>query len=150
MATYPSSSSAYDAGSAVPQVSAKKVFVIDRTFDLNSLLSTAIANADIVNFFQLPANTMIMGTAFQTKTPGTKDASTFTLQLRFGTTAIGGAVDVTTDEAISVGGATTYALPITVGTSAVYCNAVAVVSGGNAVSTKNPQVRVQLICCNMA
>ncbi len=149
MATYPSTTSAYDSGSAVAQVSAKKVFVIERTFDLNALLSSAIANADIINFFQLPANTMIMGSAFQVKTPGTKDATTFTLQLRFGTTAIGAALDMTTDEGIAVGGATTYSLPITVGTSAVYCNAVAVVSGGNALSTKNPRVRVQLICCDM-
>lgn len=149
MATLPSASSALFSGTAKRKAQGKAPFVVEHEFDLNELLDAVIANADVVNLFQIPANHMVIGSAQQVKTAGTKDATTFTLQLRFGTTAIGAALDATTDEGIAVGGATTYALPITVGTSAVYCNLVAVVSGGNALVTKNPKVRVQLILCNM-
>lgn len=149
MATLPSSSSALSTVSAKRRAQGKAPFVVEHEFDLNELLDAVIANADVINLFQIPANHMVLGSAQQVKTAGTKDATTFTLQLRFGTTAIGAALDATTDEGIAVGGATTYALPITVGTSAVYCNLVAVVSGGNALATLNPKVRVQLILCNM-
>lgn len=149
MATLPSGSSALSAVVAKARAQGKKVFVLEQEFDLDALLDAVIANADVVNLLQLPANHVVLATAQQVKTPGTKDATTFTLQLCFGSTAIGAALDATTDEGIAIGGATTYALPITVGTSATYLNLVAVVSGGNALVTKNPKIRVQLVLCNM-
>lgn len=149
MATLPSASSALVTDAVKKRAQGKSVFVVEREFDLRTLLSSVIANADVINLFQIPANHSILASALQIKTPGTKDATTFTLQLRFGTTAIGAALDATTDEGIAVGGSATYGLPITVGTSAVYCNLVAAVSGGNALVTLNPKVRVQLVLCNM-
>lgn len=149
MATLPSANSALSAEIVKAKAQGKKVFVLEREFDLDALLDAVIANADVINLLELPANHVILAAAQQVKTPGTKDATTFTLQLRFGTTAIGAALDATTDEGIAVGGAATYNLPATVGASATYLNLVAVVSGGNALVTKNPKVRVQLVLCNM-
>jgi hypothetical protein len=149
MATLPSTTTALGSEALVKKVQGKAPFVVEQEFDLDALLDAVIANADVINLLQIPANHVILAAALQVKTPGTKDATTFTLQPRFATSAIGAALDATTDEGITVGGATTYALPITVGTSAAYLNLVAVVSGGNAVATKNPKVRVQLVLVDM-
>lgn len=107
-----------------------------------------IANGDVVASFEIPKNHTVFASAQEVLVPGTKDATTFTLQLRFGSTAIGAALSAVA-EGLAIGGATTYALPITVGTSDTYLNLVAVVSGGNAVVTKNPKVRVQVVLCDM-
>ena len=151
MATLPSTTTDLSSNSAVPTVlGAKRVFTVEQTFDLSTLLSAVIANADVVNLLTLPANTMILAAGLKIVTAGTKDATTFTLQLRHGTTALSVALDATTINGYANGGATTYALPATVGTSAVHLNLVAVVSGGNAVSTLNPVVKVCVVCVDMS
>jgi len=148
MATLPSATSALTTEVAKAGAKGKKVFVIEREFDLDALLDAVIANGDIINLLKIPANHAILCTSQEVLTPGTDDATTFTLQLRFGTTAIGAALSAVAT-GIAIGGATTYALPITVGTSDTYLNLVAVVSGGNAVVTKNPKVRVQVVLVDM-
>lgn len=148
MATLPSATSALTTEVANCAAKGKKVFVVEREFDLNELLDAVIANGDVINLLKIPKNHTIFATALEVLTIGTDDATTFTLQLRFGSTAIGAALSAVA-EGLAIGGATTYALPITVGTSDTYLNLVAVVSGGNAVVTKNPKVRVQVVLCDM-
>ena len=149
MATLPSAASALSAEAVKRAAKGPAPFVVEREFDLHTLLAAVIANADVVNLLQLPENHMILAASQKVTGAGTKDATTFTLQLRFGTTAIGAALDATTLNGIACGGAATYSIPITVGTSAAYLNLVAVVSGGNAVVTKNPKVRVQVVLVDM-
>lgn len=128
-------------GSKVP-------YAIEREFNLATLLAAVIANADVINLFELPAEHVIIASAQEVVTAGTKDATTFTLQLRVGTTALGAALDVTTGAGKAIGGNATYNLPL-VSAAAANVNLVAVVSGGNAVSTLNPVVRVKLLVCDM-
>lgn len=150
MATYPTTG-VESVGAFVPRAQGlDNVFVYEELFDLSDLIPVVIANADIINLISLPANHVILATSLHVDVAGTKDASTFTLQLRHGTTAIGPAVDVTTDEGYGHGGATTYALPASPGASAVTVNLVAVVSGGNAVATLNPKVKVKMLVCDMS
>lgn len=127
----------------------KPPFTIERTFNLATLLSAVIANADVVNLFELPANYVVLASALKTSTAGTKDATTFTLQLRYGTTNLSAALDATA-AGFAVGGNGTYNHPLSVGTSAVKVNLVAVVSGGNALVTANPTVKVKLVVADMA
>jgi len=128
-------------------VGAKLPYSIEREFDLATLLAAVIADADVVNLFQLPAEHVIVATALETLTAGTKDATTFTLQLRVGTTALGAALDATA-AGKAIGGNATYNMPL-VSAAAATVNLVAAVSGGNALVTANPVVRIKLLVCDM-
>lgn len=125
----------------------KLPYAIERDFDLADLLSAVLADTDVVNLFQLPANHLIVGAALQTITAGTKDATTFTCQLRVGTTALAAALDATA-AGIAIGGNATYNLPL-VSAAAANINLLVAVAGGNAVATANPKVRVKLLVCDM-
>lgn len=129
------------------QVGQKGPFSIEREFDLATLLDAVLANADVVNLFQLPAEHVIIAAAQEVLTVGTKDATTFTLQLRVGTTALSAALN-STALGKAIGGNATYNLPL-VSAAAANINLVAVVSGGNAVTTANPKVRIKLLVCDM-
>lgn len=125
----------------------KGVFVVEREFDLSDLLDAVLANADVVNLFTLPENHIVIGAALEIITAGTDDATTFTLQLRNSTTALCAALSAVAT-GIAIGGDATYAMPL-VCTTAAAINLVVVCSGGNAVVTLNPKVRVKLILCQM-
>lgn len=148
MATYPTTG-VESVGAFVPMAQGRdNVFVYEETFDLSELIPVVIANADIINLITLPASYAILATSLETVTAGTDDATTFTLQLRYTTTAIGPAVSCVA-EGIGLGGATTYSLPAVPG-AAVAINLVAVVSGGNAVALTNPVVKVKMLVCDMS
>ena len=149
MATFPTTG--VDSASAfVPRSQGvDNVFVYEETFDLNTLRAAVLANADVCNLIQRPANHGIIMASLKIVTEGTKDATTFTLQLRDGTTALTAALDGTTANGIAIGGVATYSLPLAL-TTAANINLVVVCSGGNAVVTKNPKVKVKLVCVDMS
>lgn len=152
MATLPASGVFDTTTSLTKSVAKQKIYRAEMTYDLRTsgdYLTAVIANADVINLLTIPKNTVILGAALKIVTAGTKDATTFTLQLRHGTTALGAALDATTGNGVAFGGAATYNCPQSVGTSDVTLNLVAAVSGGNAVTTANPVVKITLFLADI-
>lgn len=116
----------------------KAVKTIVKTYDLSTLLAAVLANADVVNLFGLNAGDIVIGNAVEVIGAGTKDATTFTVQLRAGTTAIGAALDATALGATP--GTANVAL-----TAAANINLLVAIAGGNVLATKNPTVKVTLV-----
>jgi len=150
MGAYPSTTTVIDStqsavaksqGAAIP-------FVIEREYDLDTLITGKLANADIVNLFTLPANHVVLATWIKITEIAVGCSSTCTLKLRFGTTDIGATADILTDNTVATGGSATVALPLNNGTSATLVNLVAAIGGGT--TTTNPTVQVRLLVCNMA
>lgn len=153
MSTYPSSSTYYEEGSAIPKAACKLPFMIEQEYDLDALVldgtgaKQVLANADVVNLFSLPANHVILSASLECVTVGTVASSTLTLQLREGTTALSAALDMLTASGHAVGGNATYNMPLSIGTSAVAINLLAAVG---ATVTKNPKVKVKLLVVDMS
>lgn len=148
MATYPSAStSVTGAASAKANSGGQKLTVIDRTYDLDTLISGKLANTDIVNLGTLPANFVVLATLLKTTVVSVGGSSTCTLKLRFGTTDIGAATDILTT-ATGTGGGATVALPLNVGTSDALLNVVCALGGGT--TTKNPTIRVVIVGVDMS
>jgi len=122
--------------------------MIEKTFDLDTLLSAKIANADIINLFTLPANHVILATRIKIMVANVGAGGTSTLKLRFGTTDIGATADMLTVNTVATGGAATTNLPLNVGTSDVLVNLVAAVGSGT--TTTNPTVLVKMLVCDMS
>lgn len=120
---------------------ASRVFTIKSDFNLASL-AAVLANGDDASLLTLPAKTVVLAATLEVLTAGTKDATTFTLQLRAGTTAIGPALSAVAT-GIAVSSASEGAF---VSASDATINVLAAVSGGNALVTANPKVRVTLFC----
>lgn len=150
MSAYPSSTTdifgatgefvvAKSQGVAVP-------FVIERTFDLDALLATKVANADIVNLFSLPANHTILATLIKTDVVAVGCSSTCTAKLRIGTTDIGAATSILST-ATGTGGGATVSLPLNNGTSATLVNLVFAIGAGT--TTTNPTITVRMLVCDM-
>jgi len=148
MAAYPSTTTALEAAATiVPRSQGANIpYSIEREFDLDTLVATKLANADIVNLFTLPANTVILATLIKTTTITVGGTGTCTAKLRFTTTDIGAATDILTT-ATGTGGSATTALPLNVGTSAVLCNLVFAIGGGT--TTTNPTIKVRMLVCDM-
>jgi hypothetical protein len=129
----------------------KAPYVVEREFDLSSLLSAPLANADTVNLFARPANVLMLGASLEVVAAGSKNASAtaFTCQLRDGTTALGAALDMTTAGGIAIGGNGTYNMPLAL-TTAANVNLLVAVAGTGGLVTANPTVRVKFILCEMA
>ena len=151
MATFPASG-VLVSDSIVPRSQgAFNTYEIKRQFDLTSLLAALIANADVDNLFNLPANFVILAASLSVVTPGTKNATAFTLQLRLGATALTAALDVTAAAGTAaVGGNATYNMPLAVGGAAAAINLLAAVTGGAALATLNPVVQVKLVVSDMS
>lgn len=151
MATVPSTTTYYSEATMAPRSQGKDIpFIYEEEFDLDALYSTVLANADVVNLIALPANYVILASSLKIVTAGTKNATTFTLQLREATTALSAALDATTANGRATGGNATYNHPLSIGTSAVAIDCVVVCSGGSALVTKNPKIKVKLLLIDMA
>ncbi len=152
--TYPIAGGVVDSLVAAAPASGKKVYVIEKTFNLDTIKDTLgvalgkILTTDIVNLFNIPANTMILSAGIKVTTVAVGCSSTCTAKLRFGTTDITATADILTANTVAIGGATTTALPISVGASAVSCNLVFAIGGGTV--TTNPTVRATLVCVDMS
>lgn len=147
MAAYPSTTTCVPTAPTAVQGTSKGLVVIEETFDLDTLVTSKIANADIVNLFTLPANFTVLATYLKTTVITVGGTGTCTLKLRFGTTDIGAATDILT-LATGTGGSATVALPLNVGTSAVLCNVVAAIGGGT--TTTNPTIKVTVVGVQLA
>jgi len=154
MSAYPSTTTSIDGAMASPATGitrsqAGSARLIKQSFNLDTLLAAAskVANADIVNLFTLPANTVILATLIKTTTIAVGCSSTCTAKLRFTTTDIGATCDILT-KATAVGGNATVALPLNVGTSDVLVNLVFAIGGGT--TTTNPTISVQMLVCDMS
>jgi len=150
---YPTSTTVYDSLVAAKPASGKALFVIEKTFDLDAIMvangagTGKILTTDIVNLFTLPANLMILSAGIKSTVVQVGGTGTCTLKLRYGTTDLTAACDISA-AAVAIGGATTTALPASTGAAAVLCNVVAVITGGTV--TKNPTIRVTLVCVDMS
>ena len=148
MAAYPSTTTAVaTAPAVVPSAGGAKLIFIEKTFDLDALITGKIANADIINLMTLPANFVVLATKLTTTVINVGAGGTSTLKLRFGTTDIGAATDMLT-AATGVGGNATVLLPLSVGTSAVLLNVVAAVGSGT--TTRNPTIKVTVVGVDMS
>ena len=148
MAAYPSTTTTLSEQTAKPVAyGAPTVYTIEKTFDLDALMDDKVANADIVNLFTLPANTVILATRLETVVASVGGTGTCTAKLRFGTTDIGAATNILA-AAVGVGGNATVNLPLAVGTSDVLVNAVIALGGGT--TTTNPTIKATLLVCQMA
>jgi len=132
----------------VARSQANQPFMIEKTFDLDTLLSAKIANADIINLFTLPANHVILATRIKIMVANVGAGGTSTLKLRFGTTDVSATADMLTINTVATGGSATTALPLNVGTSDVLVNLVAAVGSGT--TTTNPTVLVKMLVCDMS
>jgi len=148
MAAYPSTTTAVSTEAVVARSQANQPFMIEKTFDLDTLLSAKIANADIINLFTLPANHVILATRIKIMVANVGAGGTSTLKLRFGTTDISATADMLTVNTVAVGGNATVLLPLGVGTSDVLVNLVAAVGSGT--TTTNPTVLVKMLVCDMS
>ena len=148
MAAYPSASTAVSTEAVVARSQANQPFMIEKTFDLDTLLSAKIANADIINLFTLPANHVILATRIKITVANVGAGGTSTLKLRFGTTDVSATADMLTVNTVATGGSATTALPLNVGTSDVLVNLVAAVGSGT--TTTNPTVLVKMLVCDMS
>lgn len=147
MSAYPSTTTTVLSTTAAKRAyGVAEPFVIEETFDLDTLISAKVANADIVNLFTLPANHVILATRIKTTVISVGGTSTCTAKLRIGTTDIGAATDILTTAA-GTGGSATVALPLNVGTSDVLVNLVIALGGGT--TTKNPTIKVTMLVCDM-
>jgi len=152
MSAYPSTTTTLDGAlsapiSAVARSQSRGPYLIRQTFNLDTLMSAKVANADIVNLFTLPANTVILATSIKTSVIAVGCSSTCTAKLRFTTTDIGATADILT-KATGVGGNATVALPLNVGTSDVLVNLVFAIGGGT--TTTNPTIAVDMLVCDMS
>lgn len=145
---YPTSTTVLDSLTAAAPASGKKPYVIEKTFDLNTLLSAKLLTTDLVNLFTLPANTVIMTAALKVIAACVGAGGTSTLTLRHGTTNVTAAADMLTAGTVAFGGATTTALPANVGAAAVLVNVVCAVGSGTI--TTNPTIRVTLVCLDIS
>lgn len=150
MSAYPSTTTAIDTTvSAVARSQGNAVpFKIEREFDLDTLITGKLANADIVNLFTLPANHVILATWIKVTRVAVGCTATSTVKLRFTTTDIGATADILTVNTVAVGGNATVSLPLNVGTSDVLVNLVAAIGGGT--TTANPKVKVGMLVCDMS
>ena len=146
MSAYPSTTTCVSTAPTAVQSTGKGLVVIEKTFDLDTLLSAKLANADIVNLFTLPAGFCVLATRLATTVASVGGTSTCTLTLRFGTTNIGAATNILA-EAVGTGGNATVSLPLTVGTSDVLCNVVCALGGGT--TTLNPTIHVTVVGLQM-
>jgi hypothetical protein len=150
MASYPSTTTVVDSDiSAVAKSQGAAIpFVIEREYDLDTLISGKLANADVVNLFSLAAGHVILATRIKITEVAVGCSSTCTLKLRFGTTDIGATADILTDNTVATGGAATVALPLTNGITDTLVNLVAAIGGGT--TTVNPTVQVRMLVCSLA
>lgn len=153
MSAYPSTTTSIDGATASPATGVAKsqaagVSKIKRTFNLDTLITGKLANADIVNLFSIPAGTVILATRIKIDVANTGAGGTSTLKLRIGTTDIGATADMLTAGTVATGGGATVSLPLSVGTAAVLVNLVAAVGSGT--TTVNPTVTVSLLISDMA
>lgn len=147
MAAYPSTTTAISTRGIVAKSQAAQPFTIEEEFDLDTLISGKIANADIINLFTLPANHTILATWIKITRANVGAGGTSTLKLRIGTTDIGATADMLTVNTVATGGSATVALPLNNGTSATLVNLVAAVGSGT--TTANPKVKVSMLVCKM-
>lgn len=147
MSAYPSTTTALATESIVARSQEAQPFKIVKTFDLDTLLSAKLANADIVNLFTLPANTVILATRIKTTVITVGGTGTCTAKLRIGTTDIGAATNILTT-ATGTGGGATVSLPLNNGTADTLVNLVIALGGGT--TTVNPTIEVHMLVCNMA
>lgn len=152
MSAYPSTTTSLDGAMASPATGVARsqtgtARLIKQSFNLDTLMAAKVANADIVNLFTLPANTVILATLIKTTTIAVGCSSTCTAKLRFTTTDVGATADILT-KATAIGGNATVALPLNVGTADVLVNLVFAIGGG--VTTTNPTISVQMLVCDMS
>lgn len=147
MSAYPSTTTAISSRAIVAKSQAPQPFMIEEEFDLDTLITGKIANADIVNLFTLPANTTILATWIKITRANVGAGGTSTLKLRIGTTDIGATADMLTVNTVATGGAATVNLPLNNGTSDTLVNLVAAVGSGT--TTANPKVKVSMLCAKM-
>lgn len=147
MAAYPSTTTAISSRGIVAKSQAPQPFMIEEEFDLDTLISGKIANADIVNLFTLPANHTILATWIKITRANVGAGGTSTLKLRIGTTDIGATADMLTVNTVATGGGATVSLPLNNGTSDTLVNLVAAVGSGT--TTANPKVKVAMLVAKM-
>lgn len=148
MAAYPSTTTTLCEQTAKPVAyGTPTVYTVEKTFELDTLLNDKVANADIINLFKLPANTVILATRLETVKASVGGTGTCTAKLRFGTTDIGAATNILA-AAVGAGGNATVNLPLAVGTSDVLVNVVIALAGGT--TTINPTIKATLLVCQMA
>lgn len=115
-------------------------FVVQETFNLTGL-DDVLVDADVVNLFTLPANTLVTDAILEVTGAGTSATTgTQTVKLRVGTTDITAALN---------GKATglTHSTAKYTGAAEATVNVIAAVATD--VVTKNPTIRVTLICVNI-
>jgi hypothetical protein len=146
MADLPSATSAADEKTlAKKQVGASRApYCIEREFDLDDLLAAKIANGDVVNLLNIPANHMIIAATIESTVVQVGGTGTCTLQLKVVGTTLTPAANISALEHKS---STTIA-PVTVGTSAGYIEAVAAIGGGTV--TTNPTIKIRILGIDMS
>jgi hypothetical protein len=147
MAAYPSTTTCVStAPTVVAPAMSQQLVVIEKTFDLDALLSAKVANADIVNLMTLPANFCVIATLIKTTVIAVGCSGTCTAKLRHGTTDIGATADILTT-ATATGGGATVSLPLNVGTSSALLNLVFAIGAGT--TTTNPTIKVTIVGIDM-
>lgn len=141
MADLPSASSAVDEKTlAKPALGGEKVYVIEKTFDLDDLLSTIAVDADVINLMNIPAKTMVLAASLETTVIQVGGTGTCTIALGACGTALVAATNISAATYADMANA---AAPVGCATAG-YLEATLAIGG--AAMTTQPTIKVRLAC----
>lgn len=145
MATYPTSGTLDSTAAIASGVQSVKTIV--QTFDLSKLVSSVIANSDVINLMTIPAKTQVLAASLEVVTAGTQSGGgTSTSTLRIATTALTAALSNLATGVVSGGASGVLNSYMDAGDQTL--NVLIAIATGT--TTKNPVLKVKLVVVDNA